>query len=160
MMAYPIRIVMVLDTGPRDEIPVKMRALLAIRLAKAVVEAGRWRQEKMPRHAFPLSKSKGYALGSQWDWCVYRLSAGIGFFKLLIAFHAGKEEYRAWLALEDGADSALLARLEYHPALHGWHVHLRKSDTSEVARGVVKESTLRELRTRPARAALRLRGGW
>jgi hypothetical protein len=100
----------------------------------------------MPRNAFPLSKSKGYALGVDWNWCVHRLRSQAGVFKLLIAFHPGKEEYRAWLAIEDRTDAALLARLEYHSTLHGWHIHVRTSQLSDVARGVVKESRARERR--------------
>ena len=100
----------------------------------------------MPRGSFLLSKTKGYTLGSAWDWCVFRLESAPGFFRLLVAFHSGKQEYRAWLALEDGTDAALLARLEYHATLHGWHLHIRTSDIDDVARGVVKESLARERR--------------
>lgn len=100
----------------------------------------------MPRSHFPLSKSKGYALGKSWDWCIYRLHSGPGTFRLLVAFHTGKEEYRAWLALEAGSDAALLARLEYHATLHGWHLHIRTGELTDVALGVVKDSWARERR--------------
>jgi hypothetical protein len=123
-----------------------MRALRAVRLSKAVVEAGRWRQDKMPRLDFPLSKSKGYCLGIGWHWGVWRLTGDSSFFKLLVAFHPGKEEYRAWLALEDGTDSALLARLQHHATLHGWHLHCRRNNLADVARGMVKESEAHERR--------------
>ena len=60
--------------------------------------------------------------------------------RLLIAFHAGKSEYLAWLAIDTGKDLGLFARLEHH-ALHlGWHVHLKPNDLQNLSYGVVKQS--------------------
>ncbi len=74
---------------------------------------------------------------------MYELEGAGERYKLLIAFEAAKEQYRAWLGLEDGTDQALLARLEFHPSHHSWHCHVKPGDTADVVRGVVKESSER-----------------
>lgn len=122
-----------------------MKTLQAIRLPKLLVEGGKWQTGKMPRTAFPLSKAHSYALGTGWQWCVHRLVSAEGSFRLLIAYHPGKEQYQAWLGLEVNNDQALLARLEYHPdADHGWHCHLKRGSIGDVAIGVVKQSRTRD----------------
>lgn len=98
----------------------------------------------MPRDAFPLSRGHRYYLGSNWRWCVHELEGNGARYRLLIAFDAGKAQYRAWLGFCDGNDQALLGRLEYHPTHRGWHCHHKRGLLSEVARGVVKEAGKRE----------------
>lgn len=94
----------------------------------------------MPVKAFPLLKtSRGYRIGPQWDWCVFGLIAGAERFRLLIAFEPAKEQYQAWLGLEDSEDQALLARLEFHPTHRGWHCHIKSGKVEAVARGIVKQ---------------------
>jgi hypothetical protein len=121
-----------------------VRALLAIRQPKTIVEAGKWHSGKMPRSAFPLSKSHSYALGSGWDWSVCVLESDDNRYKLLVAFDPFKEQYRAWLGLESGSDLALLARLEFHPSHKGWHLHRKNGRVQDIARGVVKEQRGRD----------------
>lgn len=118
-----------------------MKALRAIRAEKTVVDGGKWTHGKrMPVAAFPLLKtSRGYRVGTQWDWCVYALETGADRYRLLIAFEQGKEQYQAWLGVEDGEDQALLARLEFHPTHRGWHCHVKPGDLGDVSRGVVKD---------------------
>ena len=71
-----------------------MRALLAIREPKVIASIGPWNSGKrMPRTAFPLSKSHSYPLGTSFDWCVVELRGGSG-------------EYRSPYA-----------------GLHGWYWH-------------------------------------
>ena len=130
-----------------------MRALLALRQPKTVVKLGTWhRNEKMPRSAFPLSKSHSYTLGRSYQWCVYDLQGPAGdLYKLLIAFDPGKEQYRGWLGRVVGSDLALLERLEFHPSHKGWHAHIKRGELADVARGVVKEQSQRD-RSQPCPA--------
>lgn len=122
-----------------------MLALRAIRIRKTINGGGNWnRGKKMPRRAFPLSRSRSYALGPSWDWCVYELSANGQKFNLLVALDAVKQQYLAWLGFQDQHDLVVLARLEYHPDHRGWHCHTKKGLVADAARGVVKESHRRE----------------
>jgi hypothetical protein len=122
-----------------------VRALTAIRESKTVVDWGNWQSgHKMPRTAFPLSKSHSYVLGASWRWRVLDLDASGRRLRLLVAYERAKSQYRAWLGLEAGADQALLARLEYHPSHHGWHCHFKVGNLADVACGVVKDSRERE----------------
>lgn len=98
----------------------------------------------MPRHAFPLSRSHSYPLGSGFDWCVCEAIAGADAYRLLVAFDPAKAQYRAWLGLICGHDTKLLARLEYHPDHKGWHVHAKIGPVAEVVRGIVKEPRNRD----------------
>lgn len=109
----------------------------------------------MTKAAFPLSKSNSGILGSGWNWAVFAIKNDDDThrYRLLVGYHEGKEQYRAWLGLEVGADQAVLARLEYHPDdAHGWHCHLKKGLVSEVAVGVVKQSRYRD-QSRSCRAS-------
>jgi hypothetical protein len=118
-----------------------MRALLAIREPKTITSVGPWHSGKrMPRVAFPLSKSHSYPLGSSFDWCVTEMQSDARAYRLLVAFDPAKAQYRAWLGAVDGTDQALLARLEFHPSHNGWHCHVKTGSLDKVARGVVKEA--------------------
>lgn len=121
-----------------------MNALIAIRERKTLLEADKWHDGKMPRTAFPLSKTHTYALGSRWQWCVWRLAARDRRYRLLVAFDPAKEQYQAWLGLEAGTDQALLARLEYHPTHRGWHCHVKTGTVEDVGCGVVRHPSSRE----------------
>lgn len=72
---------------------------------------------------FPLSKNRGIRLGAGWTWTVLNLSAGNKDFRMLIAYHVGKENYQAVLGYEFDADTHVIACLEYHGTHAGWHVH-------------------------------------
>jgi hypothetical protein len=122
-----------------------MRTLLAVRERKTLTEMPKWQSGKrMPRTAFPLSKSHSYPLGSSFDWCVCEAKSALNHYRLLVAFDIAKSQYRAWLGFVDGTDQALLARLEFHPSHKGWHVHLKVGAVADVARGVVKQPTNRD----------------
>jgi hypothetical protein len=121
-----------------------MRALRAIRERKHVIEPSKWHDGKMPRTAFPLSKSHTYSLGSGWRWMTLRLQGDGRHYRLLVAYEQGKSQYQAWLGLESGADQALLARLEYHPSHRGWHCHLKKGPLDKVTCGIVRHPKSQE----------------
>lgn len=92
----------------------------------------------MAKADFPLSKNSSFRLGTGWEYCIHQLS-GPATMRLLVAFHAGKSDYLAWLTIENGEDQALIARLEYHASHLGWHVHLKPDDLANVIWGVVKQ---------------------
>jgi len=122
-----------------------MRLLLVIRKEKRLTKIGEWRSGKrMPRNAFPLSRSHSYVLGSSFDWCVCEASCDRHDYRILIAFDAEKAQYRAWLGLVCGHDQALLGRVEFHPSHHGWHSHVKLGPVDNVVRGVVRESNEHE----------------
>ena len=121
-----------------------VRALAAIRERKSIVESGKWLSGKMPRAAFPLSKTHTYSLGSSWRWRVVGVVAGSRRYRVLVAYDQSKAQYRAWLGLESGTDQALLARLEYHPTHRGWHCHMKRGALADVGYGVVKHPGQRE----------------
>lgn len=112
--------------------------LWTARAAKKVVETGQWKSGKMPRGAYPLSKNNSFRLGTGWEYCIHKLD-GTNPMSLLIAFHPGKQEYLAWLALEADNDQAILARFEHHKSHDGWHVHLKANDLTKIGWGMVKQ---------------------
>lgn len=121
-----------------------MKALLAVRAAKVIADAGAWKVGKMPASAFPLSKSASYRLGGAWQWRVLQLLEQGRSYRLLVAVDPVKRQYQAWLGLEHGSDQALIARLELHASHLGWHCHLKTGDLDKVSRGVVKDCHPRE----------------
>jgi hypothetical protein len=118
-----------------------MRSLLAVRKEKRLLKIGDWHSGKrMPRAAFPLSRSHSYVLGSSFDWCVSEAACDLHAYRILVGFDAVKAQYRGWLGVVCGHDQALIGRVEYHPSHHGWHVHIKCGQLSRVVRGVVKEA--------------------
>lgn len=121
------------------------KTLYMSRAAKVAVTSDGWKTGKMPKSAFSLSKNNSFRLGAGWDWCIHHVAHSSNNLRLLIAFHAGKNEYLAWLAIDTGKDLGLIARLEYHATHDGWHVHLKPSDLNDLAYGVVKQSGERRI---------------
>ena len=76
----------------------------------------------MPRAAFPLSMAREnfYRLGS-YRWRVVKFDALDTSFRLMIAIHEPKEQYRAFLGIEVGTDTRFLASYEFHGTHAGWH---------------------------------------
>jgi hypothetical protein len=122
-----------------------MRALFYVREKKVLSSPVVWHSGKrMPRTAFPLSKSHSYPLGSSFDWCVCQAQSDKAQYKILVGFDPAKEQYRAWLGMAFGSDQALLARLEFHPSHNGWHCHRKLGPIESVVQGVVKEPRNRD----------------
>jgi hypothetical protein len=95
-------------------------------LAKKVISApGQWQSGKMPRTAFPLSKSKAkaYRLGNR-RWRALSFTADGNLFRLLVSYSYDLGQFQAMLGMDDGGDTKLLARLERHPTHAGWHMHV------------------------------------
>lgn len=122
-----------------------MRSLLIVRREKRILTLGAWHSGKrMPRNAFPLSKSHSYVLGSSYDWSVSEAECGLHRYRVLVALDVAKSQYRGWLGVVRGTDQALIARLEFHPTHHGWHCHLKLGELDRVVCGVVKDSRAHE----------------
>lgn len=79
--------------------------------------------------------------------------------RLLVAFHAGKEEYLAWLAIDTGTDLGLIARLEHHASHLGWHLHLKPDDLEKLSYGVVKQVGERLKKCKGSSPAVTGKGG-
>jgi hypothetical protein len=121
-----------------------MRLKDIVRARKVITDAGKPSNGKMPKSAFPLSKSGSYRLGAGWLWQVVGFQAhckdAIVNCRMLAAVHVGKQNYEGWLAVERDQDLVLLARYEYHSEHnpHGWHLHSKCVDIASLTPGVVK----------------------
>ena len=115
-----------------------MRLKDVLHAEKTVTEWGEWGSGKMPRTAFPLSKSRGnfYRLGS-YRWRVIKFEALGASFRLMIALHEAKEQFRAFLGLDDGDDTKFIASYEFHGTHPGWHAVV-SCDTFEAIPGGIK----------------------
>ena len=102
-----------------------MRLKDVVRAEKIVTDWGRWQSGKMPRSAFPLSMSRQsfYRLGA-YRWKVVLFSALGEAFRMLIALHEPKEQFRALLGMDVGADTRFIASIEFHGTHPGWHALL------------------------------------
>ena len=124
-----------------------MRLKDIIKAEKAVVDWGRWRAGgRMPKSAFCLSKPRGryYRLGA-YRWRVVCFEALGAAFRLLIAYHRGKEQYRAVLAIERERDMAVLAQYEFHGAHPGWHVLATCDEVDDAPTGMMRHPWQRRL---------------
>lgn len=116
-----------------------MRLKDILHAEKTVVDWGKWeRGSRLKKTAFPLSRSSSFRPPASWQRRVVQFDALNYRCRLLVAFDVGKEEYRAWLAVERGQDQILLARLEFHGSHVGWHCHTICRDRSGDTSGVVK----------------------
>jgi len=100
-----------------------MRLKRLIQAEKQILDVGKWTSGvKMPKSAFPLSKSHHFRVRSPFTWRVIKFTCDGASFRLLIFYRLDLSKYSAYLGREDGSDTALLARYEYD-VHHGWHVH-------------------------------------
>lgn len=92
---------------------------------KSITDYGQWSDKKMPKSGsrFLLTKNKGYHLGAAWRWRVVDIHANATDYRLLVAYHATKQNYVCALGVNQLSDTLVLARLEYHSTHPGWHVH-------------------------------------
>jgi hypothetical protein len=114
-----------------------MRLKEVVRANKAVTEWGEWQSGKMPRSAFPLSKSRQnfYRLGN-YRWRVVLFDCLNASFRLLIALHEPKEQFRAFLGIEVGPDTRFVSSYEFHGTHPGWHAHLSCDLLENVPTGI------------------------
>ena len=124
-----------------------MRLKDVIRADKTVTSWGKWQEgAKLPRSAFPLSKSKNrtYRLPS-YRWRVIEFEVGGQPFRLLVAYRVDKEQYRAVLAVDYGRDMSVLAQYEFHGPHPGWHVHASCEHIEEAPRGTMRHPWQRRI---------------
>ena len=107
---------------------------------KSNIRLGTWRDGKMPRTAFPMSRSrsKAYRLGAGWRWRVVEFDANGMEYRLLIAYRTDKEQYMARLGVNDDGDMKIVASLEFHGTHPRWHLHYPKENMSKVPSGVMR----------------------
>jgi len=103
-----------------------MRLKEVIRSTKNIVDAGAWKNGKMPSSAFPLGKS-AINVNVHYRWrCVVFDSLGVRF-RALVAYRLDLQKYTAYLGRVDGKDMTVLARYEWHASEPGWHMHVPKT---------------------------------
>lgn len=118
-----------------------------IKAEKVVSDWGQWHAGgRMPKTAFCLSRPRGrfYRLGA-YRWRVIRFEALGAAFRLLIAYHGDKEQYRAVLAIEHDRDMAVLAQYEFHGTHPGWHVLATCDDVDDAPAGMMRHPGQRRL---------------
>lgn len=118
-----------------------------IRAQKEITSAGNWATGRMPRNAFPMSKSgeKAYRLGNR-TWRVVAFRALDLECRLLINFSAILGQYQAWLGILTAGDTKVVSQLEYHPTHCAWHVHAACDDLENVPGGIRRGPWLRRLK--------------
>jgi hypothetical protein len=105
-----------------------VRGREAIKVKKTVVETGGWKvvtgKAKMSGSAFPIARSNRIQLGRNWHWRVDTATADGVSYRLLTAFNADLQEYRAWLTTPRGDSHLVVGQLEFHGSHPGWHCHV------------------------------------
>ena len=92
--------------------------------AKEQVNTGVWiTGKKMPKTAFPLRGTQSYRLAGTWTWRLITFVAESCDYRILIAYKADKQEFRAMLGVLVGKEMTVLCRIEHHGSHPGWHVH-------------------------------------
>jgi hypothetical protein len=110
-----------------------------IKIPKVVTKAGEWKvvtgKTGMSTSSFPISKNYGVQLGRNWHWRVDVVKGTGAEFRILTAFHAGKEEYKSSMTIARGNQHVVVACLEFHGDHPGWHCHLPCCEMAEVEAG-------------------------
>ena len=118
---------------------------------KEIVSSGSWQTGKMPRAAFPLSKSgeKAYRLGNRrWRVVEFRVLGMEG--RLLVNFSVTLGQYQALLGMVVAGDTKILAQLEYQPTHAGWHAHVACDPIASIPSGIRRGPWVRKLKRGPA----------
>lgn len=111
-----------------------MRVKAVIAAEKQIVDAGAWKDGKMPNTAFPLSKSSlNVSVKFRWR-CIHFTAAG-GTYRLLVFYRLDLEKCCMYLGRHDAKNMTVIARFEWHGTHEGWHFHVPKDcdDTGLVA---------------------------
>jgi len=111
---------------------------------KTVTDWGSWASGGMTAATFPLSKRhrRSYRLGTAYRWRVVKFEAatatGATLCRLLIAYNASKEQFRATLAVEHDRDMSVIASYEFHGTHPGWHMHSACGDIDKIPEGSLR----------------------
>ena len=121
----------------------KLRALIVSE--KVITSHGTWATGKMPRSAFPLSKSgtKAYKLGNR-RWRVVAFDVCGATCRLLINYSHALGQFQAMLGVQHGGDTKVLGTLELHPTHGGWHAHVG-CDSKDVPAGIRRGPWIRRM---------------
>ena len=116
-----------------------------IKAPKTVLSDTGWRNGKLKRSDFPLSKNKGLKLGSQWEWRIITFSCLSSDSRLLISFNPAKSICNSYLGLVVKEDTVILARIEYHATHGNWHAHTRCDNAKSLMPGITGGNSFRKL---------------
>ena len=117
-----------------------MRLKDILKAEKSGFDWGNWQEgSKVPRTAFPLSKSRdrAYRLPA-YRWRVVTFEALGHSFRLFIAYRLDKEQYRSVLAQDHGRDMTVIAQYEFHGTHPGWHLLATCDEIEDAPAGVMR----------------------
>ncbi|PBB32752.1 hypothetical protein [Mesorhizobium sp. WSM3882] len=115
-----------------------MRLVDVIRAQKSNVSIGAWQEGKIPPSAWPLTTSSLH-LGRGYSWRIVKFDALGKKFRVLIAFSAEKETYRAVLAVEEPKHLKVVCHHELHTDHWNWHCHFSAGPIEEIFAGVWRD---------------------
>lgn len=103
-----------------------MRVKEVIRAQKVIIDAGAWKDGKMPNSAFPLGKSP-LNINVHYRWRCVSFECIEARFRVLISYRLDLQKFSAYLGRLEGKDMMVLARYEWHANEPGWHVHVPRA---------------------------------
>lgn len=116
-----IRIVLGAMIATKD-VAVKLRKIIGSQ--KTITDYGDWKSGiKMPKTAFPLSKSTSFKIAKAFNWRIIRFECLGAKFRLLICYRIDLHRFITYMAKDVNGDMMILARYEYHAGEPGWHLH-------------------------------------
>ncbi|WP_147395084.1 hypothetical protein [Azospirillum cavernae] len=111
-----------------------------IRAEKRNVKVQEWKEGKVPKGQFPLSKSKaGVVVGRGWEWRIVTFEALNERFRVLIKLNLERQYYAAVLGLEKGQDTIVLCHHELHVSHRNWHCHYIRGNVTTALPGVLRD---------------------
>ncbi|MCX5512163.1 hypothetical protein [Kaistia algarum] len=122
-----------------------MRVSNVIASPKVVTDWGKWTNDQMGKHVFPLTKRRGACLryGASHRWRLIRFEALGASFRILAAYRQDIDEFKAHLALEHASDMTVLCSWEYHGTHPGWHIHVNCDEVSKITPGLARPPGVR-----------------
>ncbi len=115
-----------------------MQARQIIGAAKTIISDGDWQTGRMPRSAFPLSKSGGraYRLGNR-RWRAIKLIVAEIECRVVISYRADLMEFQALFGVDHGGDTKIIASIEHHRShVPPWHAHVCCGPISGIPAGI------------------------
>jgi hypothetical protein len=119
-----------------------MQTKTFIKMPKQILVAGKWRcgkldpKQKMTKNSFTFGARNPFILGLEWHWRVDVLDCDGVSARLLVAYHLGKNNYLAWLVVEQPQGTHIMvACLEHHGDHGSWHVHTMCGDIADIPVG-------------------------
>jgi hypothetical protein len=83
-----------------------------------------WKDGKMPKHVFPMTKNRSFRIRSKWRWRYCKFTCLGNSMRVLVAYRRDQQEYMALLGLDlTEGGTRVIARYEFHGSHPGWHIH-------------------------------------